>query len=192
MARVLVAVFVALLTGCAGSPPVFNSKPDLEGASRVDRLFVFANVKNKAFTDDVYAGFEPAMKRGLALCNVKSELLHFDAMDVDPKATLAGAIEKFQPDAVLIIRPAGGDVAIGQYGTTGDLIYDFIVSDVKAKKDTWRAKSSFRVLSRNMYADEQGYGRTFADGIVKQLRTDGVLQCPVAQPKATAQASAAP
>lgn len=123
---------------------------------------------------------------------MKSELLHFDAMDVDPKATLTQAMERFQPDAVLVIRPAGGDVAIGQDGTTGDLIYDFIVSDVKAKKDTWRAKSSFHVLSRNMYADEQGYGRTFADGIVKELRTVGVLPCPVAQPKAAAQASAAP
>lgn len=127
------------------------------------------------------------MRAGLADCGVESEALHVNDMDLDPERRFRDARARFKPDAMLVVREAGGQVVIGRYGTSSDLIVDMQLFDSKTDKSFWHARSELSLLTRNLYADDGASGERFARDTVERLRTDGLLKnckppAPAAEP----------
>jgi hypothetical protein len=182
----LITLGLAINTlGCASGRVVFNSSADLEAAPPLARVFVLARVKSEGFNEQVYRGFQQSLGLGLASCGVKSELMHVNDLDLDPKERFAQATSRFQPDAILYIREAGGSVIIGTYGTNSDLLFDMRLFDAnKGEKPFWHARSMFSVLTRNLYIDDTASGERFAQEIIKRLQADGVLKgCKAPEPE---------
>jgi hypothetical protein len=169
-----IAAFAASIA-CAHAKSTFNSSADLSAAPPLGRVFVLSRMKNTGFNEKVYEGFEKGLRDGFGYCGVRSATMHVNEMDLDPEKHIADAIAKFGPDAVLVVRQAGGNIVVGTYGTNSDLIIDMQFLVEKASKPFWHAKSEVTMLTRNMYADDAATGAKFASDTVERLRVDGLL-----------------
>jgi hypothetical protein len=162
--------------GCASGKSTFNSAADLRAAPSMGRVFVLARMKNTGFNEQVYAGFDRGMRAGFGNCGIQSETMHVNDMDLDPAKRFQSAKARFNPDAVLFIQQAGGNVVIGQGGTSSDLIMDMQFFDSRTQKPFWHARSQFSLLTRNVYVNDGASGERLARDTIERLRSDGLLK----------------
>ncbi len=184
-------VLGVLAAACASGKSTFNSAVDLKAAPALSRVFVVARMKNTGFNEKVYQGFEKGMRARFADCRVETLSMHIDDMDLDPEKRFEDARAKFRPDAVLVIRQAGGSVILGRGGTNSDLILEMQFFDSRTKKAFWHAKTQLSLLTNNMYVDDGASGEKFATDTVARLKTDGLLH-DCKEPAPEKEASAAP
>jgi len=159
-------------SGCASA--TFNSTVNWDHApSAMARVFVIANMKNGAFNEDLYRGFEAGLRKEFTECGIKSEVMDAEA---NSRESLATARAQFQPDSMLVIREEGGHVYIGQYGNRNELRFDLMLFNARMNTPYWHADSGFKVVTENMFRYDIDSGKEFAREIVARLQADGVIK----------------
>lgn len=173
----LVALTLLVAAACARSNATFRSSLDKPRATPMERVLVLANVRSRAFNEEVYRGFEKALQGGFTSCGLQeARVLHTDSLENEAqwKTRVADATAQLKPSAILMIRGVTGDVLVGRYGTNADLVYELKLFE--GPEVYWSARVKLTMLTRNLYADDAASGAKFGWSIVRQIEADGLLK----------------
>jgi hypothetical protein len=170
------------LVGCAiGGAQIHSSAFDAGGAP-IRRLVVVFNARSPHFTDALYAAFVSSTQRRLESCGINVTVLEFDPRDpreLEMRWQLAQRGGQADPDAVLTFNRNGGKLVTGLGGTSGNLYFDAEATDSSFRESLWRARIDFRLLTRNVFADDKLSGERFAAQFVSRLAGDSLITgCP--------------
>lgn len=172
-------VAAAVLAGCASGGAQINSRATEAGLQPAKRLVLFLNAKSTHFTGALYTSFVGATQRKLQSCGVSVTTVEFDPMDLDMRQKLAQTLERVDPDTLLFFVRNGGNLVSGSGGVSGSLYFDTEASDKKKSKTLWKARIDYRILTRNLFADDNQSGERFASQYVARLAADKlVVGCP--------------
>jgi hypothetical protein len=183
----LVSAGAAFLAGCASGGAKFNSQTDMSGSPRIQRVLVYYNAKSAHFSGTLYSTFVAGTQRRLESCGVSVTTLEFDPLDLDMRKKIATTLERSKPDAMLTVVRNGGNLTTGSGGTSGSLYFDVEATSKRDSKKLWKARIDYRVLTANLFADDNQSGERFAAQFVARMAADGLVQgCPteVVNPKA--------
>jgi hypothetical protein len=166
------------MNGCASSLVTITSRTEAPDVAPLKRLLVVANVDPASFTGLMHRSFDSTWMDRLNACGVQSAILNSTAMDINIEKNLVAAAQAFQPNAILMIRSAGGQVWINR--DQRSVRFEMKIIDVETQKTTWMASSVLEISAGYMTDQQrQEVGANFASSILSRLRHDSVLtSCP--------------
>lgn len=171
------AVALAVFSGCASGGGAFSSKTNPENVTSVKKIFFLTDAKNEFFNETLNAGFESSLSSNLSTCGIDLQILQLDKLDLDFKQTLKSEMDRYDPDALLLMQSDGGDVVrnTGGGGDSGTLYFNLSLSDPNSKKSIWLARLGYRFLTNNMFSSDEGSGSRLGDQLYNRLVNDEVL-----------------
>ena len=176
MKAVATVSLCVILSACASGSAKIASRVQVTDEISIARLFVYANVKSRYITENVYGGLRDRLKSDFSACGVAVEMLHADPLELDMKKKIDASVARFQADSILSITRTGGQVLIGDGGNSGNFDFKMKINEKKTGREVWTATSDVRLLTANMFTDDRKSGERIASGIVAKLRTDGLLK----------------
>lgn len=185
----LVLPFIAgMLAGCASGGATINSKAMEAGAEPLKRVLVYYNAKSEYFSGRLYSSFVAATQRRIESCGVAVTTLEFDPLELDMRGKFTRAVEKADPDAVLVFLRDGANLVQSGGGISGTFYFNAEIKDKQRAKKLWMGRINYRSLTANLFTNDADSGEVFAAQFVSKLATDRVFSaCPadVITPAAT-------
>lgn len=180
-ARYVAVLAIAAQAACRPPPAAettFDSKIMGRPAAPIERLLIIA-AEEGAFTGPLLDGFQDALANRLGMCRVVPSILPRDPMALDFDDRVSAVVKQFQPNAILMVRYQGGDLATSDAGVTGKLSFELEILDATSDRQTWLGTSMLDVHVGGDWSIYAEAGSVFATGVVSRLRDDGVLmRCP--------------
>lgn len=163
-------VLSGLAAGCAPSTRlVTNKAPDYRAdPKRIYVLFPAVDEFGQVF-DQTFLSKTAEFTRP---CGATVQGTTITGLELDQNASLA-AVRAFNPDALLVLRRAGGTK--DPYGRLIHVAFNIEFVDGRSSRTVWRAKADFH--RGGLLIPIEPRAETFAADVTGRLKADGILKC---------------